>query len=135
MPWAYFQNQAAWDAFHNAACTDHGIPRPGARQSDDAVQILAGWTDSYSAPIQFRQQGNVTTWVAHVTDDDVTRYGLGGIIIPDSAITYDEFGPITITYGGRTYTAEPTTMTYRKAKPPTYTYKGVTYDTTTGQPI
>lgn len=120
MTWAYFQNQAAWDAYHNAACADNGIPRPGKLQSDQSVQIPNCWTDAWVNPIQFKAQGNVTTWIAHVPEADVTKYNLTNTV-PDSAVVQNRNGTVTVTVGGRAYIAEPTTITWRKAKPATWT--------------
>jgi len=130
--YAYFQNQAAWDTYHNAVCADHGIPRPGYR-SDDGTTVMLDhcWTDSWVVPIQFKAQGNVTTWVAHVPDADVTTYNLQNTV-PDSAVVYNINGTISVTVGGRTYVAEPLTMTYKKAKPATWTdpHDGKVYQVT-----
>lgn len=119
MAWAYFQNQAAWDTYHDAVCAAQGIPRPGYLASDDAtVMIDACWTDAWTDPLQFKAQGNVTTWIAQVSDEDVTTYNLTAI--PDSAVVFPPLfstDPIKVTIGNRTYTVEPTTLAYRKAKP------------------
>jgi hypothetical protein len=120
MAYAYFQNQAAWDTYHNAVCAAQAIPRPGYRADDDATVMLQNqWTDAWVDPIQFKQQGNVTTWVARVPDADVVTYALNAI--PDSAVVFNADGTISVTIGNRTYVAEPTTLSYRKAKPPTWT--------------
>jgi hypothetical protein len=120
MSWAYFQNQAAWDSYHNAACVAHAIPRPGYRASNNTTVMLANqWTDAWVNPIQFKAQGNVTTWVAQVPDVDVTTYGLTAI--PDTAVVFNPNGTISVTVGGRTYVNEPLTMNFHKSKPPTWT--------------
>lgn len=120
LSYAYFQNQAAWDAYHNAACAAHAIPRPGYRADDNATVMVAEcWTDAWVDPIQFKQAGNVTTWVARVPDADVATYGLTAI--PDSAVVWNLDGSATVTVGGKTYVSEPLTMNFRKAKPPTWT--------------
>lgn len=119
--YAYFQNQAAWDTYHNAVCAAQAIPRPGYRADDNTTVMLnACWTDAWVNPIQFKQAGNVTTWIAKVSDADVLTYNLTAI--PDSAVVTDPLtGVMTITVGGKSYVAEPTTLTYHKAKPATWT--------------
>jgi len=126
MAYAYFQNQAAWDAYHNAACAANAIPHPGYRASDNStVMIDAQWTDAHVAPIQMKGTGNVTTWAARVPDADVATYGLNAI--PDSAVVYGKDangmpnGTVTVTVGGKTYVSEPLTINFRKQKPPTWT--------------
>lgn len=119
--YAYFQNLAAWNTYHNAACADRGIPRPGYRADDNRTVMLdATWTDAWVDPIQFKAQGNVTTWAARVPDADVVTYGLTNTI-PNSAVVFNVDGTVSVTVGGRTYIAEPLTLTYRKAKPATWT--------------
>lgn len=138
MPWVYFQNQAAWDTYHNAACADRGIPKPGRIQATGEPAILHQWTDAWCDPIQFKQSGNVTTWVAKVPDEDVVRYNLGGFVVPDANVVFPPLGstdPITVKVGNKTYMVEPTTMTWRKTKPATYVMDGVTYNTATGEPV
>lgn len=138
MTWAYFQNQAAWDAYHNAACADHGIPHAGYRQSDGEPMVMEAWTDAWNKPIQVKGTGNVTAWVAHVDPAEVTRYNLG-LNIPDSAVTFDQ-GVVTFTYQGRTYTGQfngDVGFNWQKAKPTTWTdpNTGKKYDTKTGAVI
>lgn len=137
MTWAYFQNQAAWDTYSNAACADRGIPKPGRIQATAAPAILNQWTDAWCDPIQVKGTGNVTAWVAHVPDADVVTYNLG-LNVPDSAVTWDANGMVTFTYQGRTYTGQADVgFNWRKPKPATYTMTdehGVShvYDTATG---
>lgn len=134
MPWAYFQNLAAWTTFNDAVCTDKTIPRPGRRQSDQAPMILNCWTDAWVQPIQLRSQGNVTTWAAHITDAEAVQYAaVLGIVVPDSQVVFNANG--TVTVQGTTYTQDPLTLTWKKTKPATYTIDGVTYNTTTGLPV
>jgi hypothetical protein len=146
MAWAYFQNQAAFDAYHDAVCADLAIPRPGRIQSSQAPAILNQWTDAWVNPTQVhRSQGNVTAWVAQIPETHATQYdAVLGIAVPDSAVVFnvgpDGFpdGTVTITGVGpqpQTYALEPNTLTYRKVKPPTYVMDGITYDTTTGAPV
>ena len=121
MSWAYFQNQAAWDTYHDAACLANAVPRPGYNAANDTTVMLDNcWTDSWVVPIQFKRTGNVSTWVAQVPDADVVTYGLTAI--PDSAVVTDpDTGIITVTVGGRTYVAEPLSFNVHKPKPPTWT--------------
>ena len=126
MSWAYFQNQAAWDAYHNAVCAAQAIPRPGYRADDNAtVMMNAAWTTAWVAPIQVKGTGNVTAWVAKVSDADVLTYSLNAV--PDSAIvaqtdaTGMPTGVYVATVGGKQYVSEPLTFSYHKAKPPTWT--------------
>lgn len=140
MTWAYFQNQAAWDAYHNAKCADLAIPRAGySGPGETTTQVLNQWTDAWVEPIQVKGTGNVTAWVAHVDPADVVKYSLG-LNIPDNQVTTDPVtGLVSFTYQGRTYTgnpADPVGFPWQKSKPATWTDKhGVTYDTTTGQPV
>jgi len=137
MAWAYFQNQAAWDTYHNAVCAAQAIPRPGYRADDNStVMIDAQWTDAHVAPIQLKGTGNVTTWAAQVPDADVATYGLNAV--PDTAVTMGTDpvtgmpnGTYTATVGGKTYVQEPLTVGYRKQKPSTWTdpKTGTVYNT------
>lgn len=132
MTWAYFQNQAAWDTYHNAACADHGIPHPGRIQRTQVPAILNQWTDAWCNPIQVKGTGNVTAWVAHVPEADVLTYNLG-LNVPDSAVTFNADGTITFRYQNKTYTSVlDVGFTWRKPKPVTYSMDGHLYDTTTG---
>jgi hypothetical protein len=139
MSWAYFQNQAAYDAYHNAVCTDQAIPRPGRIQSTQAPAILNCWTDAWVEPIQLRGQGNVITWAAHIPDAHAVTYdAVLGVVVSDSQVVFNENGTVTITGVGPqpvTYALESTSFTWRKVKPATYVMDGVTYDTTTGLPV
>ena len=126
MSYAYFQNQAAWDTYNNAVCADQAIPRPGYNAADNTTVMLDNcWTDSWVAPIQVKGQGNVTAWVAHVSDDDVLTYSLNAV--PDSAVVMGvdangmPTGVYTVTVAGKTYVSEPNTLSYKKAKPATWT--------------
>ena len=75
MVWAYFQNQAAFNAYHNTVCTDQGIPKAGRNMATNEPAIMACWTDAFVEPIQIRSKGNVTTWTAHIPDAHATQYG------------------------------------------------------------
>jgi hypothetical protein len=136
MPWAYFQNQAAWDAYHNAVCAAQSIPRPGRIQRTGGPAILSQWTDAWADPIQVKGTGNVTAWVAHVPDADLVTYNLT-LSVPDDAVIVDQAAQtVTFTFNNRTYTFQPAAgFNWRKAKPPTYTIDGHVYDTSTGQII
>jgi hypothetical protein len=141
MAWAYFQNQAAFDLYHNKVCTDLGIPLPGRIQSDQSPAILNQWTDSFIAPTQIKSQGNVTTWAARIPDSHVIQYAAQlGLTTPDSSVVFNiganglPDGTVTI-QGQGTYAINPNTLTYKKTKPPTYTMDGHVYDTATGQII
>lgn len=121
MAWAYFQNQASWDAYHNAVCTAEGIPRPGKRRSDNAVQINNQWTNASVDPIQVKGTGNVTAWVAHVPDSHIATYNIS-LSVPDSAVKFNADGMVTFTFNNRTYTGQPIVgFNWRKAKPSTWT--------------
>lgn len=140
MAWAYFQNQAAFDAYANAVCTDQAIPKAGYRQSDQTTQVQHRWTDAWVEPIQIKDQGNVTTWAAHIPDAHVTQYAAFlGIAVADSQVVFNGDGTVTITGVApqpRTYVLELNTLTYKKAKPSTWTDKyGVTWNTTTGDVV
>lgn len=133
MAWAYFQNQAAFDAYHNAVCADLGIPRPGRIQSNGTPAILNQWTDAWVNPIQIRSQGNVTTWAAQIPDSHVVTYdAVLGITVPDEDVVFDPEDPTHVTVQGQVYTLDPVNFTWRKAKPPTVQMDGKTYNTTTG---
>jgi hypothetical protein len=136
MAYAYFQNQAAFDAYHNVVCADQGIPRPGRFQHNDEPAILHQWTDAFITPLQIKNQGNVTTWAGHIPDSHVTQYdAVLGITIPDSDVAFNSNG--TVTVQGQLYTIDPLTLTYKKAKTPTWTdpNTNITYNTTTGEII
>lgn len=118
--YAYFQNLAAWNTYHDAACLAHAIPRPGYRSDDNTTVMLSScWTDAWVDPMQIKQQGNVTTWVALVPDADVATYSLTAI--PDTAVVFNLDGTVSVTVGNKTYVVEPTTITWRKPKPATWT--------------
>lgn len=121
MAFAYFQNLAAWNTYHDAACAAHAIPRPGYRSDNNTTVMLAAqWTDAWVDPMQIKQTGNVTTWVARVPDADVPTFNLTSI--PDSAVVANTVtGTISITVNGQTFVVEPTTITWRKPKPATWT--------------
>lgn len=134
MAWAYFQNQAAFTAYHDAVCADLGIPRPGRNRATGEPAILSQWTDAFVEPVQIRGQGNVTTWAARIPDAHVVQYdAVLGITVSDGEVVFNADG--TVTVQGQTYTVDPNTLTYKKAKPPTYTMDGKTYDTATGEVI
>lgn len=135
MAFAYFSNQAAWTAYHDAACAAEQIPRPGRIQATQEPAILNQWTNAYSDPVQVKGTGNVTAWVSHIPDADIARFGIS-LWVADSAVTFNEDGTISFTYAGKTYTSEPEPgFNWRKPKPPTYEMDGVTYDTATGLPV
>jgi hypothetical protein len=139
MAWAYFQNQGAYDAYHNAVCADQAIPRPGRIHSSQAPAILNCWTDAWVEPIQLRGSGNVTTWAAQIPDSHAAQYdAVLGVVVPDSAVVFNSDGTVTITGVApqpRTFIRDPLTLTFKKTKPPTYVMDGVTYNTATGLPV
>jgi hypothetical protein len=142
MAWAYFQNQAALDAYENAVCADEGIPRAGYNQATGEPAVLHCWTDAWLEPIQLRGQGNVRTWAGHIPDAHVTQYAaVLGATVPDSAVVFgvgaNGLPDGTVTVQGQSYTLQPNTLTYKKTKPATWTdpHSGITYDTTTGLPV
>ena len=99
MAWAYFQNQAAYDAYHNAVCADQGIPRPGRLQSTQEPAVMTQWTDAWADPIQLRSQGNVTTWATQIPDAHVVQYDpVLGITLTDSQVVFNR-GPDGIANG------------------------------------
>ena len=137
MAYAYFQNQAALDAYHNAVCADLGIPKAGRTQSTQEPAVLNQWTDAWINPIQIRSGGNVTTWAAQIPDSHVTLYdAVLGIVVSDSQVVFSaDHRTVTITGVApqpQTYTLDPVTITWRKTKPPTVVMDGKTYDTATG---
>jgi hypothetical protein len=143
MAWAYFQNQAAFDLYHNAVCADQAIPKAGYTTHETVLAILNTWTDAYVAPIQVKSTGNVTTWAAHIPDSHLVTYASKlGLTTSDSAVTFNvganglPDGTVTI-QGQGTFTLQPNTLNYRKVKPPTWTdpKTGITYNTTTGLPV
>src|SRR6186713_338824 len=104
MAWAYFQNQAAYDAYHNAVCADQGIPRPGRLQSTQEPAVMTQWTDAWADPIQLRSQGNVTTWATQIPDAHVVQYDpVLGITLTDSQVVFNR-GPDGIANGTVTVT-------------------------------
>jgi hypothetical protein len=134
MAWAYFQNQGAWDAYHNAVCADLGIPRPGRNAASGEPAIMACWTDAWVDPIQVKGTGNVTAWVAQIPDEHVAEYGIA-LSVPDGAVVRDpETGALSFSYGGKDYTVDPAAIAFnwRKSKPPTVTMDNKVYDTSTG---
>lgn len=130
MPWVGFGTKAQWDTFHDAICVDLGIPRPGNRQSDGAVQISNQWTDSQYAPFVIDVIINSNprkVGILQVPQAVVNAYGL--TVISDPTPILDGQGRRTgqwlVTYGGTQYTValitDPTTLPFRKAKPTTWT--------------
>ena len=71
MTWAAFTDPAAFVAFHDAACADHGIPHPGRNGATGEVDPAAQWTTAYTNPVD--DHGTIK---AAVADEDVTTYGL-----------------------------------------------------------
>jgi hypothetical protein len=69
--WVAFTDAAAFAAFHDAACADHGIPHPGRNAATGDVDPAAQWTTAYVDPVD-----DAGTIKANVTADDVTTYGL-----------------------------------------------------------
>ena len=71
MAWVSFTDPAAFLAFHDVACADHGIPYPGRNVATGDVDPAAAWTTAYVDPVD--DHGTIK---AAVPDDDVTTYGL-----------------------------------------------------------
>ena len=71
MTWVAFTDQAAFLAWHDTVCADHGIPHPGRNAATGAVDPAAQWTTAYVAPVD--DHGTIK---ANVSDDDVAAYGL-----------------------------------------------------------
>lgn len=130
MPWVGFPTKALFDEFHDQACADHGIPRPGKRQSDGVVMIDDQWTDAFAAPLivdaivsgQPRKVG-----VMHIPPGIIAQYNLGARVISDPVPVLGEDGQILemqVTYQGNTYTLKPSDgqeFPYQKPKPPVWT--------------
>lgn len=130
MPWVGFATKAAWQTFHDAACADLGIPRPGKRQSDGQVQLDAQWTDAAFAPTIVNAIINGTprkVAVMFVPPAAVNRYNLAGNVLSDPTVIRDANGMPTgvqVTYQGTDYLLQPvdgTAFPFRKPKPATWT--------------
>lgn len=117
MAWVVFASAIAFNNYHQAACAANNIPRPGYREDNNVVQILAQWTTSWAQPVYAGP--NVFSPIKCVVPDaDVVTYGLTTTTDP--------------TLG--TVTQYPSTAL---AKPLTYfdPVSGLTYNTQTGLPI
>ena len=71
MTWVAFADETAFHTFHDAACAEHDIPRPGRNAATGEIVIDAQWTTAYVAPID--DHGVIK---ANVPEEDVTTYGL-----------------------------------------------------------
>lgn len=81
MKWVRFANRAAFIAWHDARCTEHSIPRPGASAvNPDEVRRDAQWTVAYVRP--WRHLGTI---VALVPDDDAVGL-LPAVITPETRV-------------------------------------------------
>ena len=69
--WAAFKDEADFVAYHDAACADQGIPRPGENQATGAVDLDAQWTTAHVDPVM-----DDMTLKAQVPAEDVATYGL-----------------------------------------------------------
>jgi hypothetical protein len=69
--WVAFKDETDFLAFHDAACADHGIPRPGENVATDALDMDAQWTTAYVDPVL-----DDMTLKALVPVEDVATYGL-----------------------------------------------------------
>lgn len=136
MPWVAFTTKAQWSTFHDAVCTDLGIPRPGKRQSDGAVQLNNQWTDAAFQPqlVNAIIAGNPRkVGVLQVPAAAVTRYGLN--MITDPIDNGD--GTLTVTYQGAQYVVQPpddVTFPVRKPKPASWTDPDTGTNYPTGAP-
>jgi hypothetical protein len=69
--WVQFTDEAAFHAFHDAACSAHGIPHPGRNVEAGTVELAEQWTTAYVEPLD--DHGTVK---AQVPEADVATYGL-----------------------------------------------------------
>ena len=120
--WVAFTS-AEFTAWHDAECAARGIPHPGRRQSDGTVQVDNEWTTSWVQPA-YRVTLNKKTYEVCQLD---TRPATG--IVLDS-LTVNRDGSITVVYGGKSYTATPSTLTAAKPKPSSIVIDGQTYTRT-----
>lgn len=136
MPWVGFATRAAWTTFHDAVCSDMGIPRPGKRTSDDVVQINNQWTEAAFVPIVLDVviNGNPRKiGILLVPPVVVTRYNLASNVISDPSNNGD--GTYTVTYNGNQYVValapDETNFPFRRPRPPTWTDPdtGIIYNT------
>lgn len=51
MTWVEFPDDKTFTQWHDQKCVSLGIPQPGARQSDQKLQIQNQWTTAYVEPI------------------------------------------------------------------------------------
>ena len=69
--WVSFVDEAAFVAFHDAACADNAIPHPGRNGATGEVDPDAQWTTAYTDPVI--DAGEIK---APVPAADVDTYGL-----------------------------------------------------------
>jgi len=72
--WAEFVDEAAFRAFHDAACADLGIPFHGTNAATGEPDPYAQWTTAYVDPVLDLPDGG--TIKALVRDEDVDTYRL-----------------------------------------------------------
>lgn len=77
MAWVEFADKAAFVAYHDRACADQGIPRPGQNTASGKDALDAQWTTAWVAPID-----DGGTLKAFVGVDEVAAYGLMPTVAP-----------------------------------------------------
>lgn len=136
MPWVGFTTRASFNTFHDAACIDMGIPRPGKLVSDSTVQIANQWTDAAFAPnvLDVLINGNPRKiGIMRVPNIAITRYNLAANVISDPVYNSDE--TYTVTFNSTQYVValanDEVSFPFRKARPSTWTDPdtGIVYNT------
>lgn len=86
MIWVSFQDKAAFVAYHDAACVDRSIPKPGQIQKTGVDALGNQWTTAWVRPVL-----DGTTLKAFVPDSDVSVYKLTPTTAPASTTTKTSF--------------------------------------------
>ena len=69
--WVSFADKAAFVAYHDQACADRGIPKPGQIQATGIDALGNQWTTAWVRPVD-----DSGVLKAFVPDEDVATYGL-----------------------------------------------------------
>lgn len=117
MTWVLFESKEAFVAYHDQACTDRGIPKPGQIQATGEDALGNQWTTAWVRPVD---DGGVLK--AFVPDGDVQTYKLTVSTAPPTT---------TDTKGLSVSTATKTNFDAEIAKPLPDTWNGKPVPTTT----
>lgn len=75
--WYSWTDQAAFDAWHGAVCTQLHLPRPGENEGSGQIDTIAQWTTAYTTVVGVAPND----WRAFV-DDAVAATCATGIGVP-----------------------------------------------------